>query len=299
MKQRSLIHWLALTSLILTGSAAFSADNITGLIGTRARGMSAFRAVATGSDALYFNPAGLGQLKRFAIGADYLYRFESKEHLAGGSLTDGSSGILAAGLDFHANVDQGNQNRTDYFGTFGLAYEMFPDTFWVGASLKYTYMLATNTDPKISAFTGDAGLLLRLPMGLSLAAVGYNLIPSESSRLPLSVGAGAAWTYCGSPTGNDPAAAIGSLTLAVDYLALDLAESTRQIRHEISAGAEVAPVDFAFFRAGYTYAITEEHHSVSGGLTLLLDSFQIDGMYHQNISHTDRRSFGVAVKYYL
>ncbi len=267
--------------------------------GVRAQSMGgAYRAVANGNDAIHFNPAGLNFFRRFNVDADYLYQDRGGFHWTGLSLSDSMTSVLAAGLDVHIGVDSQKSGELSYLAGFSIAYPLF-EVLSLGATIRYAYLPKMLSEEVVNQVTGDVGLMLKFPFGLSLAAVGYNLIPILSKRLPLSVGLGAAFNIGGKPGfATNPIAAYSGFTIAVDWLMRDLTTKDK-IEHQLSVGGEYYLLDMIPMRIGYTWSMLDQAQRMSAGLGILFQSLEIDGLFQQDLSHLQYRNFGVALRMFL
>lgn len=293
---------LYLVFLALIANASFATQNLSEQLGLRHRGMGgAGRAIATTNDAIILNPAGMGQFSRFNLDADYLYRVDDPLHLLGLSLVDSSTGPLAGGIDFHLGIDPNMGNKSlSYLGSLALGYTVVENILYVGATGKYSFLPKSANDPvQVNQFGLDFGLLGRFPFGLSLAAVGYNLVPTGSKRLPLSVGFGAAFNIGGTPAGaTDPTEALGGLTLAADWLLRDL-DSPTGLQNHFYVGGEYLLFNVVPLRVGYNANLAETEHAISVGTGFLFKDFGLDGFYEQNVSASNKRSFGGAMRIFF
>ncbi len=264
--------------------------------GIRAQSLGgAYRAIANDNNAMHFNPAGLTFFRRFNLDADYIYHERNQLHWTGLSLSDSLTSALAAGLDFHVGVNSQNPAELSYLTGLSLAYPIF-DILSLGATIKYAYLPKMLSEEAVNQVTGDVGLMLKFPFGLSLAAVGYNLIPTLSKRLPLSVGLGAAFNIGGTPgTAVNPASAYSGFTIAVDWLMRNLT-SGDQIKHQLSVGGEYYLFDMIPVRLGYTW---DQAHRISAGLGLFFQSIEIDAFFQQDLTHSKYRSFGAALRLFF
>lgn len=290
---------------LLFAHFSFASQSINEQLGVRSRAMGgAGRAVSTTNEAMHINPAGLSQFQRFNLDADYTLRMNEPLHLLGVSLVDSTTSPLAGGVDFHLGVDSGSgSGALAYLGALALSYMVVENFIFVGGSAKYSFLpeikTGNNKDIQVNQFGLDAGILARLPYGFSLGAAGYNLVPTNSRRLPLSVGLGAGFNIGGTPTGSkDVLTALGGLTLAFDWLFRDLTAPTG-LEHQLSAGAEYLLLDMVPLRVGYTLALAQMEHVVTSGLGFVVNNFGLDGFYEQNVSVFDKRSFGFTMRLFF
>jgi len=285
-------------TLLLSSLSNAATQDINETLGIRTRAMGgAGRAVATTNEALYLNPAGISQFSRFNLDGDYVHRFTEATHWSGVSLVDSTSTPFCGGVDFHMgiNATQGS-NSIAYLGSFALALPL--DRFHVGANVRYAYLPATLTDSLVNQFSVDVGMLALFDYGLSAAVTGYNLVPTNSRRLPLSVGFGVAFrtdqvvVATKNPKLQDM---MQGLTVAFDWILRDLT-SPNGMQNAMMTGAEYTIASIFPVRAGYTYSLESNEHLFSCGTGFASNDFGIDVFYEQNITNTDDRSFGTAVR---
>lgn len=269
--------------------------------GVRAQALGgAYRAVSTGNDAIYFNPAGMVFNKTYDVDLEYFYQGNlDPHHWAGASLVDSVTAALAAGLDIHAGFKTENKPLNyDILGNLALAYPL-ADIFSMGLTLRYAFVSDPVPEQSKHHFTGDVGLMLRLPLGISLAVVGYNLIPTQMIELPLSVGFGGAfhWGSSGQVITN-PATAYTGFTLAADFLMRDLTK-IKAMELQFATGAEYYIADLVPIRLGYTFEITQNKHYISGGLGLLLQVIEVDFTFQQNLFESNDQTYGAALRFFF
>jgi len=283
----------------LVASFSFAVQDVGTQLGVRSRAMGgAGRAIANTNEAMYLNPAGMSQSARFSLDTDYVYRLNDPVHFVGLSLVDSTTNPLAAGLDFHLGIDptQGTKSLS-YLGSLALSFVLVEEAIFLGATGKYAFLPRTLGDPiQVNQFGVDAGILIKLPKGLSLAATGYNLVPTNSRRLPLSVGLGAGLNLRDdSRAAHDLISAMSGLTVAFDWLLHDFSAPTG-MDHQLSAGMEYLFFEAMPLRVGYSYSLARMEHELSGGFGYVSNDFGLEGFYEQNITLLENRSFGIVMR---
>src|SRR6185503_13278512 len=156
--------------------------------------------------------------------------------------------------------------------TLAVAFPVFDQLLSVGAGLKYVNVSDAFLGNYLNALSADVGMLSRLPGGISVAAVGYNLIPIQSQRVPIAAGFGAnldlgplsALLFGGAPklgpTANaaglplaggmgDAMGPLSGLTLEMDWN-INFA-TLYGTKSRISGGVEYLAFDVVPLRAGY------------------------------------------------
>ena len=316
-------------ALLLVATSARAQD----FIGARALSMGeAYRAIATGNDAIYMNPAGLVLVPRYSPEVHYVFNLVDEQQEFDASLVDSKTSAFAAGLGYTFQGREYTRRLVmQHAATLAVGYALFPRIFQVGVGLKYVNVTDVIVGNYLNALTADLGLLATLPGGLNLAAVGYNLIPFGSSHVPVSaafaaawdLGPLSAWLFGGAPAlGMIPNAAgttvmgdmstlrgpLSGLTLAgdvyVDFFTL------RGPMSRASVGVEYLLLDFVPLRAGYMYEQEIEEHTASVGAGFIVPYFGLDVAYRESIARGNKfelfdnplgvsRTFSLSLKFFI
>lgn len=313
---RSFVSLVVLSALL--GSAGASAQDF---VGTRALSLGeAYRAIATGNDAIYMNPAGIALIPRYSPELHYTFNLEKEDHQFDVSVVDSKTTQVAAGLAYTFQGRELTRRLTmQHTATLALAYPIFPRMLSVGVGLKYVNISDAIVGNYLNALSGDVGLLANLPGGLSLAAVGYNLIPIRSTDVPISAAFAAALDlgplsgliFGGAPSfGYMPNASgaptqgtgamrgpLSNLVLSFDwhinFWTLDGPKS------RISTGLEYLLFDMVPVRLGYQWDQLNEDHLVSVGAGFIVPYFGLDVAYQQSMVDYDHRTFALSVKFFF
>ncbi len=307
----------------LACSSAAHAQDFTG-----ARAMSlgeAYRATASGNDAIYFNPAGLVVIPRYSPETHYQFDLVQEQHVIDISIVDSKTSPMAAGLAYTFNGALTSRRSLQHTATLALAVPVADRFLSVGAGLKYVNVSDAFLGNYLNALSADLGILSRPFGGLSFAAVGYNLIPIQSARAPLSAGfAGAldlgplsALIFGGSPSfgampnaaGTSSMSTMGDLvgplsgwTFEVDWhLAFATLYGTQS---RWSVGTEYLLLEMVPLRAGYQYeehafGTGDEDHLLSVGTGFIIPLFGLDVAYQQSVTRADRAQIAVSLKFFL
>jgi hypothetical protein len=304
--------------IVLTSSSAAAQD----FVGARALSLSeAYRATATGNDAIYFNPAGLVVIPRYSPEIHYQTDLVDEQHQVDISVVDSKTASFGVGLGYTFDGRQFTKRASlQHTATLAVAAPIFDKLLCAGAGLKYVNVSDAFLGNYLNALSADIGALSRLPFGLTLAAVGYNLIPIQSARAPLSAGFAAsldlgplsALIFGGRPSFGATANAAGlpsaastgqslgplsNLTLEVDWhvqLATLYGSQSR-----VSAGLEYLFFDSIPFRAGYLWNELDDDHLVSVGAGFIVPYFGFDVAYQQSVVRADHRVFALSLKFFL
>jgi len=296
-------------------------------VGARALSLGeSYRAIATGNDALYFNPAGLPLLKRYSIEGQYILSLADERHVGDFSIVDSKTNPLAVGLAYtFLGAELTKRQTIGHTATLGLAYPIFDKLFSVGVGLKYKSVSDAIAQNYLNAVTADVGVLSQIPGGISLAAVGYNLVPirtGPSSHVPVSAAFAAALDlgplsgliFGGSPGFGPVQTAAGipseggygsmrgpldGLTLSFDWL-LNF-ETLQGTKSRLSTGAEWLIAELVPVRAGYLWNEATDDHRVSVGMGVIVPYFGLDVAYQQNVDpqKLDERLLSFALKGFL
>lgn len=316
------MRWLLLALVCVSASTSAQAQDF---VGARALGLSeAYRAIANGNDAIYFNPAGLSVLKRYGIEGHYVLALDEDGQQGDISLVDSKTNALAVGI---AYTFQGSElTRRTTFGhtaTLALAYPIFDQLFSVGAGLKYKNVTDAIAGNYLNAVSADVGILSHIPGGISIGAVGYNLVPIrsvESAHVPISAGFALAWDlgpassmiFGGSPSFGPVQTAAGvpssggfgtmrgpldGLTLSFDWL-LDF-ETLQGTQSRLSGGLEWLVAELVPVRAGYLWDEQTGDQRVSVGIGVIVPNFGFDVGYQQSVVQFEDRVLSLSVKGFL
>ncbi|MCC7074132.1 MAG: hypothetical protein IT383_22675 [Deltaproteobacteria bacterium] len=311
----------ALTLTVVVLALAASAARAQDFVGARALALGeAYRANATGNDAIYMNPAGLVLLPRFATELHYKIDLEAEQHQLDLSLVDSKTSELAAGIGYTFDGQQFTKRSSlQHTATLALAYPFFGRVLNVGAGLKYVNVSDAVLGNYLNALSADVGVLAALPFGVSLAGVGYNLIPIKSARVPLAAGFGAsidlgplsALLFGGAPAPNGGMSAAGlpmsrglelvgplsGLTLELDWHLSFL--TLYGIQSRVSTGLEYLLFEVVPLRAAWLYDEAGDDHILSAGAGFIVPYFGLDVAYQQSVTHPEHRVFAASIKVFL
>lgn len=171
----------------------------------RASGMGdAYVALSDDIGALYYNPAGIAQIKNMEVLATYVLWFEEmknhyigfvlpfKRFAIGTSVTFFTMGEIESADNF--NVLPTPNQIYDVAGTLSFGHELVPDFLFWGVTLKgiYEKLGPYNT----MGFAADIGTIMKiqaLSLGLAVQNIGPKLnISNVSNSLPMEIKGGVA-----------------------------------------------------------------------------------------------------------
>ena len=228
-------------------------------------------AIATGNDALFINPAGLAQLRKYHLEVDGVLdtRFPAQGLLL--SVADSTSGPFGSGLLYaHWGSGRDDGRAQGWLAGAGISYNL--GSVYFGTLTKYFHfnvpLSDASPDGTVHRFAQDVGILARRG-DFSFAAVVQNISLQSHPLFPLT-------TTLAVQYGSD-----ASSHLAFDYKA-DLADTSNP-KHKLAAGYEILLDAFAV-RAGGTYDATNKLWWLSGGVGLLTEKGGVQLVYRRRLS---------------
>ena len=246
----------------------------------------AHAAVATSNDAIFVNPAGLAQQRRYHLELDGLLDtgFPAQGLIL--SVADSTTGPVATGFTY-AHFGSGRYDGRAQGWLLGAAYAYNLGGFYFGGLTKYLHfnvpLSDASADGTVRQFVQDAGILVRRG-DLSWAAVVQNISTSPHPLFPLTAVGG---VQLGSDAGSH---------LAVDYRA-DLGDTSR-VKHKLAAGYEIL-IDSFPLRAGATWDLTNSLWWVSAGVGILTERGGVQFVYRRRLSGEVDHIFEGGVTLYL
>ena len=216
------------------------------------------RSSSLGSSAVLYNTAALSASRIYHMDALAAYRSDDGTWALGAAIADSISNRMASGLACRGIVggDDGVTRGLDCHLGFGVA---LAPSIAIGMSGRYFKFTGQERQ---RGFTLDASIQVSATDGLTLSALGYNLIPSDSALVPTLLGGGAAFSLD------------GMFSLSADCL-VDMS-TYEQAQPIIGAGIEVLAADVAPIRAGYRFDAGREEHSVGGGIGYVTQQYGLD-----------------------
>jgi hypothetical protein len=264
------------------------------------------RAAGAATQAQAENPANLVLGGLYHIENFNGYSPTFKRYTFGGAVVDSMTSKLAAGISargFLGDNDAGENSGWE--GRIGLGLPL-GDVISVGVAGRYANFTISDTRAKPEkpvvagqepdrtfklhkVFTMDAAVTLRLGENISLAALGYNLIDTESPLAPLMVGGSAAF---GTEAG---------LTLGGDVL-VDL--NTHKAfsggaKLQFGGGLEYLAEGTIPVRVGYMYDTGRLQHAVSGGFGYVDQRFGAQLSIRQTVAGGKETTLLMALQYFV
>ncbi len=289
---------LPIVLLLVCTTPSFASD----FTGTRPMGMGgAYRAIVTGNDAIFLNPAGMSLFRRYSFETQYLVKpdwmgKDSKaEHIFNATVVDNQLAPFATGLSY-TRIERGRSKKGN---RYDMAFSVdIGQTLMIGTDVKYLNFSRDGKSKAIDAVTLDVGLLLRFDFGLHIGVVGYNLT-NTADYLEHPISMGAAVMY--SP--------FRSLEIAFDYFVnfqkpKDPEDpiGEKETAYSYHFGAEYLIMGQALVRAGYVIDHAnaygdEQYWTVGAGY--VSTTFAIDFGYQGSVSHGWNNTFGVNIRLFM
>ena len=250
------------------------------------------RALATGNDAIYSNPAGLAMGQLYIIESGYIDDFRGSDRRFNGSVVDSQAGPIAAGLAYTfltqrpEDVDDGNIRIEGHRAELALATRL-SDAAALGVSVRYLNLDRVDGDQELDGFgvlNMDAGFQYRVVPNLSIGVAGYNLIKNDRQEMPIQLGGG---------IGYDGGLFTLEGDVVYDFQSEDL---------NVSGGLGIVLRDRFPIRGGVVWDQTTEEWRLSVGVGFSTKQLSIDLAYQQALNpqgtgdDRDDRLFAVGVR---
>jgi hypothetical protein len=264
------------------------------------------RAAGAATQAQAENPANLVLGGLYHIESFSGYSPTLKRFTYGGAVVDSMTSKLAAGIS--ARGIQGDNSAGESSGWEGRVGLGLPIGEMLSIGVGGRFANFTISDQRAEperpvvagekpdrtfklhkVFTLDAALTLRLSEGISIAALGYNLIDTDSPLAPLMVGGSVAF---GSESG---------LTLGGDVL-VDL--NTHKAfeggpKLQFGGGLEYLAQGTIPVRVGYMYDTGRLQHAISGGFGYVDQRFGAQLSIRQTVSGGKETTLLAALQYFV
>jgi hypothetical protein len=267
------------------------------------------RAAAASSQAQAENPANLVLGRVYHVESFTGYDPTFKRFGWGGSVVDSNTSRLAAGISARALFgDNDAGENSGWEGRLGLGLPI-GDMLSIGVAGRYSNMTISDTRAvpehpaiaatetseavpadrrfKLKAFTLDAALTLRLVPGLSISALGYNLIDTDSPLAPMMVGGSIAFSSSGLTVGGD---------VLVDLNTHGAFEGPAPV---FGGGVEFLLGGMAPLRAGYAYDQGRAQHFITGGIGFVDPRFGVQLSLRQGLGSERETSLFAGLSYFV
>lgn len=278
----------------LAGTLTTTDPRAVGLSGT-------LRASASGTSAVYLNPACLAMTPLYHIGLMYQYTGQDKMHTGGIAIVDAVTTIVAAGLAFnYSGINQSHFRHDSFDGRLALAGGI-GDVLYLGATARYLHLkqnesssgwgpagvaaLPSSGSMQANGLTFDVGAAVRLGQIFTMGIVGYNLTNTGSIYAPIELGFGAS------------AHLMDMLLIEANGL-VDFT-SYQDPAWEVRLGGELFLAQRVALRVGYAYDVFFNTHAVSAGAGYVDRQFAIDVGFMHEIVEEGRMILTFGFKYFV
>ena len=286
MMNRSRALFAALVLLAALAPAAAHAQTFEGPRPMALGG--AYRAVASGNEAIYYNPAGLSLYQqRYNVDVGWTCNPEGWLNVFNGSIIDSvTNPPLGAGLGFTYYLGDTavapKHELQGYRLDLAFSYPMARMLLW-GIDGKFVNLDIDNRGGAIYAMTADMGLIWIVSKFVRAAVVGHNLVPISRPELP-------AQSAVGVSMGREQGFQL-SVDAVINYLAKDNVKGTYHAGLEFMAG------DILALRVGYAFdQVLNDTQFVTTGIGLVAPRVGLEFGFKQNLTITDDRYFSLALR---
>ena len=226
------------------------------------------RAVATGANAVAYNPANLPLGGRYEVQAGAGYIPQQASAWVGGAVIDSTTSAISAGVSARYVFGNDARNYEGFDGKLALGMNL-GKYFGIGLSGRYvkldTKSRTMNDEPfgpRVEAFTMDGALRVTPFEGFHIAAYANNFIDTHSPLAPVELGGGAGYLIA------------NRFQIGADFL-VDLT-SFPDPSVRFGFGGEYVIAEMVPVRVGYRRDIQRDLHEVTAGLGYRQDTFGID-----------------------
>jgi hypothetical protein len=288
---------LLVAALCLAGGVA-AADTpgpltVPDLVGPRALALQAGLGSASGTEALFLNPAAIAARKRYTVDAFFLTDrrprltgSDRQQDDFGASVVDSVSTPVAAGLSY-VRALRGLQTGT--LLRLALAGQVVHGLY---AGVQGNYFDLEGAERVASTFNADAGLLFQVTRAVSVGGTAYNLISNDHrSLMPRSYGVGIA-------AGSD-----SSLQVVADWrVDLDRVKTGAggsKTTNRFGGGVEYLLSGAVPVRAGYEVDDTAKTRWWAAGIGYTSTAVAVDLGFRQSTTDARARTFALAVRFFV
>jgi hypothetical protein len=249
--------------------------------------------LASGSEALFSNPAALSARKRYVVDTFYvmdqrpdLAGAEDRQDFLGGVAADSSTTAVAAGFSYlqaMEGVETGTMLR------LGLATEL---GHGLSIGVQGNYFDLEGADRIASTVNVDAGMFLQISRLVSLGAAGYNLLATEHREV-LPRGWAAGFTV-GSETSLQ---VVGEWQMDLDRGRA--ADGSTKSTNRYGVGLEYLFANAVPVRAGFQIDETLDTNWWSVGAGYVTRRFAVDLAFRQSTDDPSARTYALAFRLFV
>ncbi len=299
MDRNTAIRLVATACALLLSSSATAQEFTQGV---RSGGMGeAFTSVATGSSAIYHNPAGAARAVMYAVEGSYEY--SSSANVLSAAIVDSKTNpSIAAGLGYAYQFGNGDSDVRGHDIRVALAIPVLPDRISIGLGGRWLILKDTvttqnedgedvQTDVELmNGPTFDAGIIVKATDQLHFGIAGQNLIdqcskPECAAIAPTTITGGVSF---GTEVGLLLSGDVGvNLTTAPDPAL------------EAGIGAEFLIQQIVPLRAGYMYRGALEEQLLTFGAGWRSAAAGVDLGYQLDLTDTSNMYFMGSFSIYM
>ena len=251
---------------------------------------------ATGTSALYFNPAGMSRLQQYAIESGYNFRSALEGHTFTAAAVDSkTNGNIAMGMGYAyvSSILSGEDRDGNVIrGALSTGYRTKEFSIFAGVGGKYSALTRGGEDtevvvgsPDVEFFTVDAGLMAEFAGVFTLGLVGRNLIDSKNLvEAPRAIGVGVGGQF-------------KEFSISAD-LNVDI-QSEEEAVLSYGVGAQILIQSAVVLRFGYNGGGLTKTNYISGGLSYVSKAMGADLAFRQSVDGDSETSFSLGVKVFL
>lgn len=268
----------------------------------------ALRAMGSGTDGIFLNPAALPEARVYHIQALAQVTPETGRQVYGGTIVDSVTSRMAGGFSFVGGfMDPKGLDRSFLDMRLDLAFPI-SDRFIIGVAGRYLKLTQSGVGPfglspfsgglidttstdrppgrtaMVNALTVDAGIVVRPTDSFFISAVGQNLTYPKNGLLPTTVGGGLGY-------GN------GVFAVEADGIA-DL-NSWSKPTARVGAGAEYVAAGIVPIRAGYRFDQGAKLHTLSIGTGYVGPIFSIEAAVKRTLASPGATAMVFSIAYHL
>lgn len=258
--------------------------------GMRAAGAGgSHTAIASGTDAIYYNPAGVARAPMYVL--DGAFSYTPQGSIVGAGIADSKiNPQIAGGAAYNFYFGQGeNKNLSGHDARIALAIPVVPERVSVGIGVRYLHIIdkslpkiedEKNSQALLAGFTGDVGVTVRAHDLVHLGLSGQNLLDHCSdddacrgttpTRINLGVGIGQETAF-----------------MASGRVALDLTSGPEPL-FDFGVGAEYLVAQMIPLRVGFERRAFLEQNMITAGGGWRSEQAGVDFAYRHDLSQTDR-----------
>ena len=251
---------------------------------------------ATGTNAMYFNPAGMSRIKQYAVESGYNFTSALDGHTFTAAAVDSkTNGNLAMGLGYayvSSSLSGESRDGNVIRGALSTGHRTKEFSIFAGVGGKYCSLTRGEEDgdaivgaPDVEYFTLDAGLMAEFAGVFNVGLVGRNLIDSKNvEEAPRSIGIGVGGQF-------------EEFSISGD-LNVDL-QTEQEAVLSYGVGAQILIQNAVVARFGYNGGGLSKTNYISGGLSYVSKLMGADVAFRQSVDGDSETMVSLGVKVFL